>query len=850
MGKYVTLSLPTLSLSPSLTPHLTLTPHPHPSPLTPHPHSPLTLTPHPHPSLLTPHPSLLTPHSSHLTPHSSPLPHPTEINLDGRRSELKEHAHAVSQQSKLRDSRRMQLRTLLKRYTEKDETITFGKMMKSFQKEVLTLTAELEVTEKYYLDFHSLFISAPDPVNAFESSWSKEQQIELLLQKCDLQLDTLRDKDRELEEVESELKKLKNQDLTVRRLEQENKRLEDDMEKRLQRARVDVETAFLTRQHGIKEKHAEQERALRHQLAAARNSLEEARVAHDETKSQVFELTAKLEQIEAASDTANNTLVDELERMNAALRLARQEKSELERRLTSSEDYKQENMRTNELESEVQRLQDLLSRAAADEQQISIAADRKVALFQEQLKQKQNDVQELENRIQQLEHELDGRPTRQQYMQLCKTLKVLRAMKFGGEDEDEDEDDAAAIAAITPHNNKNNSSGSSHAQGPSWLQFSDSEHLLLKKIKSLESSSTQLRVELREKANALELHMNSVRRLETELKQQTELVARLERDLSAAQFQPSSGVPSASPSPAPYYNGNGNGNGSGSGGSGSSAGDGDGDGSTRINILSNVMGTDLDADIDSNATVSDHSMIGAGAGVGANTASQLDSAASMLDKENKSMFDAVCAQRDRFRKRIQELEQHLKDARDDVNMHKRKYEDMRTDNVKLYERLQYVRNYNHTNGSAAATGTGTGTGTGTATDMDSTGKYGKKRYGTSSRSRIDPYGHLNSSSNRDSGRPASAVSMTGNSDRDPERKYAGMYEDRVVNPFREFKQKQKQQQYAKLSCGEKVLYNVSRVVFRKGFYQTFAFVYAIALHLLVFFTLWEHTVSPHEHHLT
>ncbi len=77
-----------------------------------------------------------------------------------------------------------------------------------------------------------------------------------------------------------------------------------------------------------------------------------------------------------------------------------------------------------------------------------------------------------------------------------------------------------------------------------------------------------------------------------------------------------------------------------------------------------------------------------------------------------------------------------------------------------------------------------------------------------------------------------------------EAKYSKLYEDRL-NPFKEFTAQQQLQRYKNLTTSEKVTLNVGRFAFSTKYARTFVFFYGVALHLLVFLTLWTHTVRPH-----
>jgi len=76
------------------------------------------------------------------------------------------------------------------------------------------------------------------------------------------------------------------------------------------------------------------------------------------------------------------------------------------------------------------------------------------------------------------------------------------------------------------------------------------------------------------------------------------------------------------------------------------------------------------------------------------------------------------------------------------------------------------------------------------------------------------------------------------------RKYQQLYEERL-NPFKEFKRKQRQQRYKNLSAKDKITLTVGKFLFTKKHFRSFIFFYSLVLHALVFVTLWTHTINPH-----
>jgi len=155
-------------------------------------------------------------------------------------------------------------------------------------------------------------------------------------------------------------------------------------------------------------------------------------------------------------------------------------------------------------------------------------------------------------------------------------------------------------------------------------------------------------------------------------------------------------------------------------------------------------------------------------------------------KEEGSMLQIVCSQRDRFRTRIQELETELSKVHVQLERAKAETMAMRSDNVKLFEKIKYLQSY---------------------------AELSKQR----SPSDIEATGEL-------------------------ENRYGSLYEE-SVNPFNVFNKKEKDIQYSKLSPADKVTLLGSRFFLANKYTRTFLFFYSILLHLLVMFSLYRMSSS-------
>ncbi|KAG7022141.1 Protein CASP, partial [Cucurbita argyrosperma subsp. argyrosperma] len=66
-----------------------------------------------------------------------------------------------------------------------------------------------------------------------------------------------------------------------------------------------------------------------------------------------------------------------------------------------------------------------------------------------------------------------------------------------------------------------------------------------------------------------------------------------------------------------------------------------------------------------------------------------------LDQDQSSMLKVICSQRDRFRTRLHEAEEELRQLKEKVGQLTVELEKTKADNVKLYGKIRYVQYYNH-----------------------------------------------------------------------------------------------------------------------------------------------------------
>ncbi|KAI1103054.1 CASP C terminal-domain-containing protein [Jackrogersella minutella] len=166
----------------------------------------------------------------------------------------------------------------------------------------------------------------------------------------------------------------------------------------------------------------------------------------------------------------------------------------------------------------------------------------------------------------------------------------------------------------------------------------------------------------------------------------------------------------------------------------------------------------------------------------------------------------ITAQRDRFKKRNAQLEGELSDSHRTVSQLRQEIAALQKDNLQLYEKTRYVSTYNR-NGPSAS-----------------------------------------SSSAYSSNPNPSVVAMggTGNPGITLDR-YKKAYESNI-SPFAAFRGRESARAYKRMSFPERIVYSVTRMVLASRTSRNLFAAYCVALHILVFFSLyWLGTTDVDQH---
>ncbi|KAJ4959773.1 hypothetical protein NE237_019683 [Protea cynaroides] len=259
-------------------------------------------------------------------------------------------------------------------------------------------------------------------------------------------------------------------------------------------------------------------------------------------------------------------------------------------------------------------------------------------------------------------------------------------------------------------------------------EMSKLETLLLDKNRKMEHEFTQLKVKLSEKTSLLEMAEAKVVELTAKVNEQQRLIAKLEDDISKGY--------SSTDRKGNLFD--------------------DWD-------LQEIGGTELSENADQKHVSS--------------------------DQDQSSMLTVICNQRDRFRTRLRETEEEVRQLKEKIGLLTEELEKTKADNVKLYGKIRYVQDYNQ--------------------------------------ERIVSRGSRKLLEDVESGFSS-----------DVESKYKKIYED-DINPFAAFSKKERDQRYRELGFRDKITLSSGRFLLGNKYARTFIFFYSIGLHLLVFTCLYR-----------
>ncbi|KAK4375535.1 hypothetical protein RND71_006212 [Anisodus tanguticus] len=664
-----------------------------------------------------------------------------DFDLEKERSTLDEQGLRIAenQENSQKNRRKLAESTRdFKKTSNEDKLSMFNSLLKGYQEEVDNLTKRAKYGENAFLNIYQKLYEAPDPYPVIASIAEKDSKL------SELESENRKMKV-ELEEFRMEATHLKNQQATIRRLEERCRQLEqqatsvhfntlcrikgwaavyewnqaeqnqcqpslildlvtkwevqawslsrrcfsgscgrwwlgideiavltslswkqdgvDDMEEKVKEI-VEIKQRSLAEENQkTLEVLKEREQLLQDQLRQAQDSVSTMQKLHELAQSQLFEVRAQSEEERATKQSEVNLLMDEVERAQGRLLSLEREKGLLRSQLqTANEDNDHKNrfLRSSlymkfEKEKEthiteysfalIKREIEYSYAVQSDDQAKQKAKevdnlDADSAL-ENSLYAKEKIISELNVELHKLENTLSNE--REEHINEIKKLNSLLNEKEVALEELKKDlqtrpttkliDDLRKKVKILQAVGYNTIEAEDWEVATSGQEMSKLESLLLDKNRKVEHELTQLKVQLSERTSLLESAEAKIVELTAKINEQQRLIQKLEDDiLKGYSSKERKG--------------------------------------TRFDDwdLSESGGTEPSENAEQRHVSS--------------------------DQDQSSMLKVICNQRDRFRARLRETEEEMRQLKEKIGALTSELDKTKADNVKLYGKIRYVQDYN------------------------------------------------------------------------------------------------------------------------------------------------------------
>lgn len=652
--------------------------------------------------------------------------HSVQRELDETASEL------ATRQDESEHSRKklVELSREFKKNSPEDVRKHVAPLLKSFQSEIDNLNKRSKFVETAFLNVYKKVIDISDPLPTLEYCVGLEKKIGRL---ADLEIENKNLRET-LREYNEEFKEVRNQDVTIKALKEKIKNYEDLMDNNVQTKIKEMERE-LSRQYAEKERLLEEtQESVMRRLQDAESRAQTLQSTLDQTQSELFELKSKSEESNFARSDEINILLNDLERANQRATIAERESAQLKEQLqslTAAHNSLTENMSVMSTSvNEVELSAETLARSSLE---IELASkDKEISQLVEDIKQLQNSLNLLResssSQIRALEENQESN---------THTIATLEAKVQQQRDYDEIKRELSIMKSVEFSSiSKDGGEESSFESSSKPLEV-----LLLEKTKVLQNENTALKQtnsNMNKKTVEYEQELTTLRSLAAE---QKDLILHLESDLSSVQTLSS------------LYRG-------------------EGEGSSVPEIVAEAVRASTSSTPPLSTPQS--SVTDTPTPVQGGIPPDFSSAA-------ESILPIISSQRERFRQRNEELEAELTGKSQQVVLLQNELDNLRADNLKLYEKIRFLQSYQ--------------------------------------------------------GRQSSEDSAA-------ESRYSSQYEE-ALDPFSSFSRKEKLRRYSALSPFEKVTLSMGRFILGNKTARTVTFMYTALVHCLVFLVLYKlaHTES-------
>ncbi|KAI7090872.1 hypothetical protein KC356_g1250 [Hortaea werneckii] len=674
-------------------------------------------------------------------------------SLDTTASDLVEHQKDSLVQRKELAQKTKEFRKL----EDEKKLVEIKDLLKSYQGYVDLLTNHAKGVQAAFMQVYSPLSEAPDPYPLLEASIESLVTAEEVVPRLEGENQALRKQNAKLNAQLEESEKALEQERTKRvEVEQEQDRKIREVEGSWERVLKEKEENWTAKEKALEEKAEGQERLLKELKANYEVSQRLERSGGEETQdmSRGSATQAELDIVNSELEKANTRLAD-LESRNEQLRVELAQ-SAGQANSSAKSTAVEDDPAYMRLRSENQSLMRKLDTARYDKDSEKSSVESKLRGLEREISSLKADRDALQARVSKWND----------YEEVKRERDMLRTIEFSTTDDTEAGDDELQKQI-------NGSADSSTKNGESL------EQLLLTRNKKLSNDLTELRVSQNELHQRFEQLQEDLSTANMDLEKSQKLNATLENDLQKAQQHASNAFENMSvagtwtsrhPAKSAY-------------------------GSTRrgggTSPTSSIIGG-----FDPNNTGAGSPRLGSGleslrAGTGGGAGAD--------GGGNQGILPMVTAQRDRFKKKISELEAELQKQYTLVSSLRSEVASLQRDNLNLYEKTRYVSTYNRASGASS--------------------------YAANPNPSTIPIGGASSSS-------SDLPTASSASDR-----YRTAYEANL-SPFAAFRGRETQRAMKRMNLLERAVFQVTRMVLATRTSRNLFAVYCVGLHVLVFVMLY------------
>lgn len=664
-----------------------------------------------------------------------------DFDLNGRRSALDKQGLDIADRQEASAATRKQLAVSTRNFKKSLSEGTpisskdVGSLLRLYQTEIDTLTNRAKAAEGSFLALYKALDDAPDPVEELEQAAKQTQTIGELGE----ELRVLRDERGGLVERTAAATKYEKR---IEELEAELNGVNDRIEEEARAKTEEKQAQWMDAQQTTIEAYEMREQELLHQLRLGNDSARRLQSNTDDLQRQLNDAHSQIESAKNSRASVSEMALEDLERNRAEAKSLRRRCIELESRLNTQGGDGLDGTPGN---SSVGRSA-LSAELAARDVEVSQLKDQVNAL-EEVLggkdQEKRHEFATLTTSIALKDAELLGLrqtlgklPTVEEYETMSRQFEILQSFQLLENERD---------AGDTAGNGEYGEDNTSPKAGESL------EKRLLGKVKSLEGRLTRMRVELGERDSRVSELLTLVRSFEEQVGDQKELISKLEEGINAMTGDQASVHTLKRRAVAASL--------------------GDSESAPNLDALKGDDNQESESTWDWGEK------------------HQAEGLQSII-REEPSMLDIVAGQRDRFRARSMELEEDNRKLMERIEKLTSDLDSLKSDNVRLYEKIRFVQSYKQSSGSLApgASAVAIEPSPSTGDEEDGTGNFLGK--------------------------------------------YRSMYED-MVNPYTIFNRRERHKRMSEMSAPERLTLRASQKVLSTKTSRLIVFFYIIALHVFV-----------------